>query len=49
MDSIFYKGASHNANNPKKIKNMLETLKEIKNNSVVGEIDDLINIFDYLK
>ena len=49
IEVLLYKGGSHHKKNPDNSKNILATLKDFENNTLKGEIDDLIEIFDHIK
>lgn len=48
IDTLFYKGGSHHFRNPAGIKNILDTLENLKNNKVRGVISDLLEIYNFL-
>jgi HAD superfamily hydrolase (TIGR01509 family) len=48
IDALFYKGASHHTKNSQNSQNVVATLNKIEN-TLKGEIFDLMEIFNYIK
>jgi HAD superfamily hydrolase (TIGR01509 family) len=49
IDTLFYKGGVHHKGGNSKTNNIRRSIQKAKHNTIVGEIDDLTEIFNFLQ